>query len=179
LLQLAAEKQVDIEACRGKLQQRLQDAGVATPSLSLPDALQLFRRGTAVGAREIWQLADAVLSVGRGESILLRVDCPGQAASRHEEQLVLSEYVVHLALCLRHCCTSGNEIVTRIEGEASGGIYVALAAGVTRVEATPEAKARVLPARAVEVVLGHAPEDESVDDALAAGIVDRLVPGDK
>jgi hypothetical protein len=68
------------------------------------------------------------------------------------------------------------EIVTRIEGECSGGIYVALAAGVTRVEAMPAASLRVLPEKAVAVVMGDAPPVETLDDALHTGVVDRLVP---
>jgi hypothetical protein len=38
------------------------------------------------------------------------------------------------------------------------------------------ANVRVLPARAIEVVLGKSLPDESLADALVAGIADRIVP---
>jgi hypothetical protein len=176
LLRRAAGRRLDIQAEHEKLKQRLHDAGLATLSTSLADASQLFCRGTPVGASEIWQLADAVLRANTAQTITLPVDCPGQAASRRDELLVLSEYVAHLALCVAETCASGVEIVTRIEGECSGGIYVALAAGVARVEATPAASLRVLPEKAVAVVMGEAPPVETLDDALHTGVVDRLVP---
>lgn len=175
LSRLAAGRHLDIQAQHQKLKKRLHDAGLATPSTSLADASQLFCRGTPVGACEIWQLAEAVLLANAAETITLPVDCPGQVASRRDELLVLSEYVAHLALCLAERCASGVEIVTRIEGECSGGIYVALAAGVTRVEAMPAASLRVLPEKAVAVVMGNAPPVETLDDALNTGVVDRLV----
>jgi malonate decarboxylase gamma subunit len=137
--------------------------------------MQLFRRGVAVGAAEIWQLAEAILAAGSDEVVTLRVDCPGQAASRRDELLVLSEYVAHLALCLRVASSRGVEVTTRIEGESAGGIYVALAAGVARVEAMPQAVLRVLPVKAIQVVLGEMPPDETLADALRTGVVDRLV----
>ena len=90
--------------------------------------------------------------------------------------MVLSEYVAHLALCLGDSCRRGVEVVVRIEGECAGGIYVALAAGAKRVEATPEASLRVLPRQAVEVVLGKSLPEETLEDALAAGVIDRIVP---
>jgi len=175
LLKCAGDKRLDIRAQHAKLKQRLHDAGAATPALSLANALSLFLRGTPVGAYEIWQLAEAILSSSGAQAITLRVDCPGQAASRQDELLVLSEYVAHLALCIGERCAGGVEIVTRIEGECSGGIYVALAAGVMRVEATPNAIVRVLPAKAVEVVMREMPLQETLDDALGACVVDRVV----
>lgn len=174
-LQRAATTRFDIEREHEKLKQRLQAAGIAVPAMSMAEASQLFRRGTPVGASEIWQLAEALLQARDTQAITLPVDCPGQAASRRDELLVLSEYVAHLALCLAERRASGAEIVTRIEGELSGGIYVALAAAVTRVEATPTASLRVLPEKAVTVVMGQASPTETLQDALDAGVVDRLV----
>jgi len=175
LIQGAIDKQTDIRAQHQKLQQRLRDAGIDTCSLSLVDAAAPFHRGVPVGAVEIWQLSDAILACHPGAIVTLRVDCPGQAASRRDEMLVLSEYVAHLAQCLRDRSSAGVEIIMRIEGEAAGGIYVAFAAGAIRVEATPEAAVRVLPAAAIEVVLGKTLPDEPLADALATGVVDRVL----
>ena len=175
LVQDAIDKQTDVRAQHHKLQRRLQDAGIDTGSLSLVDAAAPFRRGVPVGAVEIWQLSDAILSCRPGAVVTLHVDCPGQAASRHDEMLVLSEYVAHLAQCLRDRSSAGVEIIMRIEGEAAGGIYVAFAAGSIRVEATPKATLRVLPAAAIQVVLGKTFPDETLADALATGVVDRVL----
>lgn len=175
LLQLAADKQTDIRAQHQILKQRLLDAGVDAPAPRLSGALALFRRGVPVGAVELWQLADVVLAAQRAQTITLRVNCPGQAASRQDELLVLSEYVAHLALCLYIAASRGVEVITHVEGELAGGIYVALAAGVARVEATGNALVRVLPAKAVEVVLKKPPADETLADAVRTGVVDRLV----
>jgi acetyl-CoA carboxylase beta subunit len=175
LLELAMSKQADPGAQHLKLEQRLRDTGLEPDRLELADAAALFHRGIAVGAAELWQLSHAVLSCRPGDKAELEIDCPGQAASRSDEQLVLSEYVAHLALCLRERSGDGVEIVMRIDGQCAGGIYVALAAGAGRVEATPAARVRVLPSRAVEVVMGKSLPDETLAEALSAGIADRLV----
>lgn len=177
LLQLAADKPADIFTQHQRLKQRLRDAGVDIPVPTLDGALALFRRGVPVGAADIWQLADAILAATNTQTVTIRVDCPGQAATRHDESLILSEYVAHLALCLRSATSRGIELITRVEGESAGGIYVALASGVARVDAAPQAALRVLPAKAVEVVLKKPPADETLADALRAGVVDRLVAG--
>ena len=175
LLHRAAHIHLDIRQNNDKLKQRLLAAGVTLPEMSLAQALDQFHRATPVGAVEIWQLANALLRKPDASAITLRVDCPGQAATRHDELVVLSEYVAHLALCLAERNASGTKIVTRIEGECSGGIYVALAAGVATVEATPGARLRVLPEKAVAIVVGQPPLAETIEDALATGVVDRLV----
>jgi acetyl-CoA carboxylase beta subunit len=177
LLGLAADKQGDVFEQHQRLKQRLSDTGVGIPVPTLESATRLFRRGVAVGAAEIWQLADAVLGARTGEAVLLRVNCPGQAATRRDELLVLSEYVAHLALCLRVASSRGVELITRIEGESAGGIYVALASGAASVEANPEAMVRVLPGKAIQVVVRETPPTETLADALRTGVVDRVVEG--
>lgn len=176
LLDLAVRKQADIDGQHQILERRLRDSGCKPGTLTLPDAAALFHRGNAVGAADLWQLSDAILSCRAGATVNLDIDCPGQAATRFDESLVLSEYVAHLALCLRDRCRHGVEVVTRIDGQCAGGVYVALAAGAERVEATSAAKVRVLPARAIQIVLGRTLPDETLADAFAAGIADRLVP---
>lgn len=175
LVELAVDKQTGVRVQHSNLKQRLQHAGIDTGAVSLVDAVAPFHRGQAVGAAEIWRLADAVLSCQSGQIAMLRVDCPGQATSRRDELLVLSEYVAHLAHCLRDRCRNGVEIIMRIEGQSAGGIYVALAAGSGRVEAVPQATVRVLPAKAIQVVLGKTLPDETLAEALATGVVDHVL----
>jgi acetyl-CoA carboxylase beta subunit len=167
----------DVREQHGRLRQRLDRAGVDLPAGKDVDARAAFRNGLPVGARDIWLLADEIISAPAGQPMTLIVDCPGQAATRHDESLVLSEYVVHLAMCLRSHCADGGEIVVHLSGESAGGIYVALAAGADRVDASPQASVRVLPAAAVNTVLRRTVPDETIEEALAAGVVDRIVPG--
>ena len=167
----------DVREQHERLRQRLDRAGVDLQVGKGVDARAAFRSGLPVGARDIWLLADEIISAPVGQPMTLIVDCPGQAATRHDESLVLSEYVAHLALCLRSHCADGGEIVVHLSGESAGGIYVALAAGADRVEASPQASVRVLPAVAVNTVLRRTVPDETIEEALAAGVVDRIVPG--
>lgn len=167
----------DVRERHERLRQRLERAGVDLPVGNGADARAAFRNGLPVGARDIWLLADEVISASVGQPMTLIVDCPGQAATRRDESLVLSEYVAHLALCLRSHCADGGEIVVHLSGEAAGGIYVALAAGADRVDAGPQASVRVLPAAAVNSVLRRTVPDETIEEALAVGVVDRIVPG--
>lgn len=166
---------LDIREQHERLRQRLDRAGVDLSGGRGVDARAAFHEGRAVGARDIWLLADEILSVPVGQPMELTVNCPGQAATRRDESLVLSEYVAHLALCLRSHCVGGGKIVVHVSGESAGGIYVALAAGADRVEAAAHAIVRVLPAAAVNTVLRRTMPDETIEEALAAGVVDRIV----
>ena len=179
LLEHGLRPQAGIRAQHESLEKRLRVSGVSTKPMPLPEAAALFHSGNAVGAAELWQLSNAMLSCQRGQTVELRIDCPGQAATRLDEELVLSEYVVHLALCLRESCHRGVEVVMRIDGESAGGIYVAFAAGAQRIEATPDANVRVLPEKAIKVVLGKSMPDETLEAGLCAGITDRLVPASR
>lgn len=171
----ALSTQPDIREQHIRLGQRLRRAGVDLAAGKDIDPGAAFRNGYPVGAREIWLLADEVISAPAGQSKRLIVDCPGQAATCRDETLILSEYVAHLAVCLRTYCVGGGEMVVHVSGESAGGIYVALAAGADRVEAGPDAILRVLPAAAVQTVLSRTVSDETLEDALGAGVVDRIV----
>jgi hypothetical protein len=178
LLSIAAVDNRDLHARHQQMRRRLLDAGVTASVPDFTEAAAAFNRGRFVGARDIWQLADAVLSAPPEETLIVTVNCPGQAATRQDETLVLSEYVAHLAQCLRERSATAGEIVMRIVGESAGGIFVALAAGATRVEALPQATIRVLPTAAVQVVLSTTTPEETVSDALRAGCVDRIIQTD-
>jgi acetyl-CoA carboxylase beta subunit len=175
LITQAANQGGDIDQQHVRLRQRLQRAGVGVTRIPLTTAAAAFRRGTAVGAADLWRLADAVRSAANRQEMTFEVDCPGQAATRADESVVLSEYVAHLALCLRQHAVRGGAVRLHIVGESAGGIYVAFAAGADQVDASPEASVRVLPVQAVEVVLGRILPDETLDAALQAGVVDRIV----
>jgi len=167
---------IDVREHHDRLRQRLVRAGEHIQGAQFVDARSAFRSGRPVGARDIWLLADEVISAPAGQPMKLFVDCPGQAATRRDESVVLSEYVAHLALCLRAHCAAGGEIAVHLSGESAGGIYVALAAGADRFDAAPQAIVRVLPATAVKTVLRKTLPDETIEVALDAGVVDHIVP---
>ena len=136
--------------------------------------------GRAAGAREAWLLADTVLRAAAGGArapTYLIYDCPGHALTRADEALLLSQYVVHLSAALDFARMQGRRIELYIGGEASGGIYVALAAPASRVIALPGADVRILPRAAVERVLGEAPrEDAGPERWVALDIADEVAP---
>ena len=170
-----AQMPPDIREQHKRLRQRLEGAGARLQEAQSVDACDAFQSGRAVGARDIWLLADKIISAPAGQPMTLTVDCPGQAATRRDERVVLSEYVVHLALCLRSYRAEGGTMVMHVSGESAGGIYVALAAGVDTVHASSQAVLRVLPVAAVNTVLRRSLPDETLQHALDAGVVDRII----
>ena len=78
-------------------------------------------------------------------------------------------------MTLRSLTRSGADIRLRIEGQISGGIYIALAAGATATELGVGASVRTLPMSALLEILGDA--SPAMDDAahLEWGVVDTLV----
>lgn len=172
-----AHAQPDIREQHDRLGQRLRRAGVDLSGGKETSAGAAFHNGVPVGALDIWLLADEVISEPVGQSMTLIVDCPGQAATRFDESMVLSEFVAHLALCLRSHSAGGSEIVVHVSGESAGGIYVALAAGANRVDASPQSTVRVLPVTAVQTVLSRTVPDEPLERALELGVVDRVTSG--
>ena len=175
LAETAQQVPPDLREQHVRLANRLRSAGVALPNEAEIDAGDAFRNGFPVGARDIWLLADKAISLPTGQAMQLIIDCPGQAATRNDESLVLSEYVTHLAMCLRARSVDESDIAIHIRGESAGGIYVALAAGANTVSADSQATVRVLPSTAVQTVLRRTLPDETIDDARNEGAVDHIV----
>jgi acetyl-CoA carboxylase beta subunit len=163
----------DLQETHRRLGQRLPEGG-AVPPADPQGALAAFSARRTVGAAELWRLADRVLALDPGAALTIRLDSPGQATTRIDESLVLSEFVVHCALCIAQRGSAGNDIRLDIRGEAAGGIYVALAASAARVDAAPSAQVRLLPRLAIEKILRRAPEDAGLDEALSAGVIDGV-----
>lgn len=145
---------------------------------SLPDTYFGFVNGEPVGALAAWTLAGACLAVaGRnsGEAVTLLLDSPGQAPTFHDERLMLSDYVAHLAMVLTHLRELGHRVSLQVVGQAAGGIYVALAAPASRVVALPGATVQMLPPAAIARIIGRKNARDDVDDFLSAGVIDTLI----
>jgi len=143
-----------------------------------PNAFFGFIDGAPVGALAAWTLAGECLALADerpGEAVTIFLDSPGQAPTFHDEQVMLSEYVAHLALVLSLLRQNGHRVTLQVLGDAAGGIYVALAAPAARVVALPGANVRVLPAAAIARVLRRHSEPGGVEDYLRAGVIDTLI----
>lgn len=163
----------DLLLTHRRLKTRLINAGVVLPG-DAHDALDAFAAQRPVGAADLWLLADRVLGLDPGATLTVLLDSPGQSPTRADEALMLSDYVVHAALCIAQRGMAGNEIRLNIRGEAAGGVYVALAASAARVDAAPSAQVRLLPRAAVQSILRKSPQDVGLDEALSAGVIDGV-----
>ena len=143
-----------------------------------PNAFFGFIDGASVGALAAWTLAGECLALADerpGEAVTVFLDSPGQAPTCRDERVLLSEYVVHLALVLSLLRQNGHRLTLQVLGDAAGGIYVALAAPAARVVALPGANVQVLPPAAIARVLRRRNEPGGVEDYLRAGVIDTLL----
>jgi malonate decarboxylase beta subunit len=154
------------------LRGRLLRAGVVLPSPTPP--WTGFAGARQVNARDCWLAADWLVH-HRALKLDIALDAPGQATTRLDEALGLSEYVVHLARCLMRLRERGTAVNVDIFGQAGGAVYVALAAPASRVIAHPGACVRVLPQEAVSRVLRSSPPPEDIDRARVCGVVDEVL----
>jgi malonate decarboxylase beta subunit len=133
--------------------------------------------GAPVGALECWLLADWLLAARAshaGSPVVLVLDAQGHAARVRDERVLLSDYLVHFSSVVDHLSHTGHRCVLWIPGAASGASYVAFAAGVTTVAALPSARIAVLPARAVEQILGGTVTSRA-EDWFETGVADALL----
>jgi alpha-beta hydrolase superfamily lysophospholipase len=123
-------------------------------------------------------MAGECLALGeskKGEAVTVFLDSPGHAPTAKDEQLILSDYVAHLAMVLSRLRERGHRLTLQVLGDAAGGVYVALAAPASRVVALPGANVQVLPPAAMTRILGRGRASGDVDDYLRAGVIDTLI----
>lgn len=129
------------------------------------------------GATDCWRLADALLASPPDRPAIVLMDCPGQAPTRTDESLLISEYLTHAGLALTARRAAGQRIELWLIGEASGATCAVPAAGAGRVLAWPEAVVRVLPAAAVASIVGPEGAEAVTGDAIVrAGVADAAAP---
>jgi hypothetical protein len=138
-----------------------------------------FLSGGAIGAAASWTLADELIKLHAlhpGIAVVLVLDASGHAATRHDEALLLSQYITHFALTAAWLAAQNHRLVLWIPGQAAGAVYVAFAAPVQHVAALASADLRILPKAAVQQILRHAPDETSNADAwLRTGVADALL----
>jgi hypothetical protein len=135
--------------------------------------------GGSIGAAAHWILADELLRVHAshpGTPVILVLDASGHAATRRDEELLLSEYIVHFALTAAWIASRGHRVVLWIPGQAAGAVYVAFAAPAEHVSALPSAELRILPQAAVTQILRNPKSELSDADAwVRTGVADGLL----
>lgn len=166
---------------RHHLTQRLPDGARSTdggPVLE-GDILRcvMARSFGAADAIALTRLAESACSNPAMESLTIVMDCPGHSILLQDEEVILSQYLVHLALWLRHLVHERASIRLRVTGTLSGGIYIGLAAAVSCTELAQGATIRTLPVSSLVHIFGSE-IDEVTDRAsyIEWGLVDSVLP---
>lgn len=138
---------------------------------------EMNRSFGAADAVVMAELAESACLNAARKSLTIAMDCPGHSILLQDEEIILSQYLVHLALWLRHLVCEGISIRLRITGTLSGGIYIGLAAAASSTELVPGATIRTLPVSALVNIFGG--EIQEIADRASYvewGLVDSIVP---
>lgn len=103
--------------------------------------------GAALGVEGAARLAGMTLDIikaGRGRPLLVLIDSDSQRMSRRDELLGLSEYLAHLAKCLRLAELSGVRTVGILYGHTAAGAFIATALATGVLVALPGANPEVM-----------------------------------
>lgn len=136
--------------------------------------------GRSFGAADaivLAELAESACSNSAIQSLTIAMDCPGHSVLLRDEEVILSQYLVHLALSLRRLVHDGASIRLRVTGTLSGGIYICLAAAATSTELAPGATIRTLPMPTLVNIFGS--EIHEIADRASYvkwGLVDSVAP---
>jgi hypothetical protein len=131
----------------------------------------------AADALALAELTESACADGITKSLTIEMDCPGHSILLQDEESILSQYLVHLALWLRHLVREGVSMRVRVTGTLSGGIYIGLAAAASSTELAPGATIRTLPVSSLVSILGS--EIQEIADPASYvewGLVDRILP---
>ncbi len=131
----------------------------------------------AADAVALARLAESACSDANIASLTIVMDCPGHSILLQDEEVILSQYLVHLALWLRYLVREGATIRLRVTGALSGGIYIGLAAAASSTELAPGATIRTLPVSSLVHIFGN--EIHEVTDRASYvewGLVDSVLP---
>ena len=129
-----------------------------------------------LGTHRAWHFAEIVwqLAARPPRRIEVFLDCATHAARLDDERIILSEFVVDMALALAAAAAAGAQVGLTVMGKASGGVYVALAAPATRVTSLYGADIEMLPGAALAAILGKSHEAAATfNDYRASGVADE------
>ena len=128
-------------------------------------------------------LADLALAIGclpAGLSLILRCQWSCHSLRAIDEARLQSLALVRLARTIERRVRSGTPVELVIDGELSGGVYLALAACASQVKLTARGRVRSLPSRVAELITPHGDHPRaSAEDLYSLGIIDTLAPRDE
>lgn len=135
-------------------------------------------------AQRAWMLTDRVWALchsGKplpGSRLNIVVDCEAHSTALDDEKIMLSQYLVSLAMALMLLGRRGVYIETTVLGKLGGGVYVALAAASVKLNLLHGAEIQLLPGRAIASILGndamtHSEAKAAAEDYLAARVIDQ------
>lgn len=162
-----------VPSISGRLLQALPDSGAGKPVFV--GALG----GGPLDAQDSARLSRSLLELGEARPscpIVLLLDASAHAASVRDEDVLLSDYLVHLSLVIAMLAGRGHRIALWIVGQASGASYVAFAAPAHSVSAAGDARIEILPPAARETIVGtRGPVETGVDTWLESHVADALL----
>ena len=135
-------------------------------------------------AQRAWMLTDRVWALchsGKplpGSRLNIVVDCEAHSTALDDEKIMLSQYLVSLAMALMLLGRRGVYIETTVLGKLGGGVYVALAAASVKLNLLHGAEIQLLPGRAMASILGndamtYSEVKAAAEDYLAARVIDQ------
>jgi hypothetical protein len=114
--------------------------------------------------------------LGSGPRLEVVLDCESHATRFDDEKALLSEFIVDMGVALAAARARGAHVQLTILGRAGGDVYVALAAGASRVAAVYGADIQVLPGAAVASILGDRQAASGDPGEYArAGVADDII----
>jgi malonate decarboxylase beta subunit len=155
--------------------------GSAHTPAGVPIAVVGLANGLPLGAAAALRLAAAVQSEMQsapGQPILILVDTEGQAMSRGEELLGLSQAIAHLAKTIVLARLSGHRVVALLHGKAVAAAFIALGLVAETVLALPKADPAVMNlaaiARVTKLPLAQLESMSQTTPVFAPGIAPML-----
>lgn len=166
---------------RHHLSQRLQASALRAAEGPVLDGDTLRcvmdRSFGAADALALAELAESACSNAAIKSLTIVMDCHGHSILLQDEEVILSQYLVHLSLSLRHLVRAGASIRLRVTGTLSGGIYIGLAAAASHTELAPGATIRTLPVSSLVHIFGNEIQETADRSSYVEwGLVDSVLP---
>ncbi len=139
-----------------------------------------------LGAATAWLLAERAWQMAANRPARLHVvlDCDAHSAQLDDERVMLSAYIVDIAVALGAVVAIGIPVDAIVLGTLGGGAYVATAASAQNVNIVYGANIQLLPGKAIASILGdNVDQKYAIGDYVSAGVAEKelrigMVPSD-
>ena len=131
-------------------------------------------------AIDIMSLAATIDQWDSGKNIIIRCEWESHSVSIEDEVTYQSRFLFLLSNKVYEKNSSGFNVEIRVDGEISGGLYIALAAASHMFSITKKAKVYSLPSMIIDIIKSDKERRENEVDLLLVGVVDKyLEAGDE